>query len=238
MVGTAVCPGRVHRLHWRNGQDAALAHQIGPELAFGLVLDGCGAKAQIAGQRRPSHNEVGAHLLGHYLAGWLSRALPTGPSALEVVGGLGEAAASFLGSLVELVSGDAEREMLARTQLLCTIVGFVVRPGDALVFWIGDGLALLDETAWRLDSPPAPDYAAHSLLDGVKRFPVGFMVRDRAGLRRLAVASDGWQPDLLADLPGPCTSLELGRWVNRHAAARDRFADDGAVAVWWADRPS
>jgi hypothetical protein len=51
----------------------------------------------------------------------------------------------------------------------------------------------------------------------------------------LAVATDGWRPDLLTQLAKPRPSLHLQRWLNRQARQAGNFEDDGAVAVWWKD---
>ncbi|MCA9933903.1 MAG: hypothetical protein KC415_08270, partial [Anaerolineales bacterium] len=136
---------------------------------------------------------------------------------------------------------------------LATIVGFVVTPQTAVFFWQGDGYLVHDGRVITLDSDNRPNYLAYGLLregtqsgtEEAQRFTerksvqsaksvdsFQTLVVERPSLQWLAVATDGWQTDLLQQLGEPRPGLQLARWMNVQARQHGRFDDDGAVAIW------
>ncbi len=226
--------GRGHRLMGQNCQDYAVVGQPGTHTSFGVVLDGCGSKHGHGSHVTPSANEVGARLLGQFIYGWL-QTHDLNQAADALVTNLHQAAYDFLAQLTAAMPlvDNANRTRFVATQLLCTVVGFVARPEDAFFFWSGDGYLCLNDDVIPLDSGNRPDYLAYTLLDS-QPHPFNVMcVRQRGALMRLAVASDGWRPDLLRQLRQPLNSLALQRWVNQQAQQRGQFEDDGAIAIYW-----
>ncbi|GAB4161185.1 MAG: hypothetical protein Fur0021_34100 [Candidatus Promineifilaceae bacterium] len=226
--------GRGHRLMCQNNQDYATTGQPAVHTSFGIVLDGCGSKYGRSPQATPSANEVGARLLGQFLSGWL-QSCDLEQAADELIAHLHQATVTFLTQLTAAMplADSAARAHFVATQLLCTVVGFVARPQDAVFFWLGDGYLCLNEEVISLESGNRPDYLAYTLLDNQPRPFNALCVRQRAALTRLAVASDGWQPDLLRQLRQPLSGLALQRWVSQQAQQRGQFEDDGAIAICW-----
>jgi len=236
LVNHATLIGRAHRLLQHNGQDFAISGAPAPGCAFGLVLDGCGSKYRPDTAVYPSHNEVGAKLLGKFMAAALSRALQadTAVTPTALLPTLYDQSLDFLTGLVALFPNEdlALRRQLIMTHLLCTVVGFVKIEDTAVFFWRGDGFLAVDETITLLDSGNQPDYLAYDMLEGRRdgRFHTQIIPPTA---RWLAVASDGWQEPLLAACAPPRPGLALQRWLNQQGQQRGHFEDDGSVAIWW-----
>ena len=239
MISHATVLGRAHRLMQHNGQDFAATASPTPDLAIGLVCDGCGSKFVGNGRSIPSHNEVGANLLGQFALEFLSERLPAlpppiGPAALEaLLADLHLAALTFLHHLTAHFPQAKRREFVA-TRLLTTLVGFVRVPETAVFFWQGDGFLVADGAICPLNSHNQPDYLAYQLLQPQPQqtnFQLAF-VPQPAQLRWLAVATDGWSAGLLGQLEEPRSALTLQRWLNVQSQQRGQFDDDGAVAIW------
>ncbi len=249
MLSHAIINGRSHRLMQQNSHDFASSGSPRPDTAFGLVLDGCGSKYN----RQPSSNEVGAKLLGQFAAGWLNRQLvmnePFDPD--DFPADLFNACLNFMRQTTDLLpfADDAARTAFVMTHWLATLVGFVVVGQTAVLFWQGDGCLCVNGEVTALDSGNQPDYLAYRLLrtgeqvkgrkgekitpSPVQPFTPSFITVTRADMHWLAVATDGWRPDLLAQLAEPRPSLHLQRWLNVQARQPGNFEDDGAVAIWW-----
>ena len=237
MLSQATIIGRNHRLMQQNGQDGAFTGRSQAACYFGLVLDGCGSKYRHNGQLYHSCNEVGARLLGHFTAGRLSQQLGQAPLNQTLIQ-LHADCLTFLAGLADLaVSPDgqspiANRQLFTYTHLLTTLVGFALTPSEGAFFWVGDGYLCYNGEVIQLESYNRPDYLAYGLA-------AGWQVRlfDPAGVEWLAVATDGWNADLLTQLSPPRTSLALQRWLNLQAHQPAQFADDGAVAAFWKAEP-
>lgn len=245
MLSQGVIIGRQHRLMQQNCQDyASTGRGAADGCYFGLVADGCGSKYSEPGQGDsrpvfPSHNEVGAKLLGHFAAGWLAENLGNmgTQEVCLLLDELSLACGNFLQSLLALLphQGETGRARLVATHLLATLVGFVVTPSAAAFFWAGDGYLGQDGQWTRLDEGNRPHYLAYHLLGmGDGRLKVS-LLRETQEISWLAVATDGWHEECLAELAAPRPNLELKRWLNLQARQRGRFEDDGAVAAWYRD---
>ncbi len=232
--------GRSHRIMQQNCHDFV---QTGtpdsgkppPTSAFGLVLDGCGSKHRDEDGATPSHNEIGAKLLGQFIANYLHRSLPDSQLTNEFFERLYAHSIGFYQSLLHSYSfDDAGRRRFIGTNLLCTILGFVVVEDTAVFFHRGDGYLLHDNEIIHLDNDNQPDYLAYD-LDGQNGLPtnVGINTHTIHNPTRLAVATDGWTAELLTQLDHPQPSLTLQRWLNIQAKQRGNFEDDGAIAIWW-----
>jgi hypothetical protein len=203
------------------------------------VCDGCGSKFVGNGRSHPSHNEIGANLLGHFAIDFLSQKLadlpdPICPQTVEdALADLHLAALTFLHHLTAHFPEATRRQFIA-TRLLTTLVGFVHTLETAVFFWQGDGFLVVDGTVCQLESGNQPDYLAYQLLQPnpcQTNFQLAFVPQPEQ-TRWLAVATDGWQAELLGQLAEQRTSLALQRWLNVQAQQRGQFDDDGAVAIW------
>lgn len=233
MLAKAVIPGRSHRLMHQNVQDVALAGGSNG-YNYGLVLDGCGSKYRDQTGVYSAHNEAGAYLLGQFVANWLTVNLPAEQCLCTMFDDLYTAAVSFLAEMtarLNFTHPDARRRFMA-THLLSTVLGFVVRPQDAAFFWVGDGYLCQNGEVTTLDAGNYPDYLAYALADPI--FPPTFQVQmlNRDKIEWLAVASDGWTPELLAEVPSTMDNLALQRWLNVTARQPGYFEDDGAIAIF------
>ncbi|MCB9423398.1 MAG: protein phosphatase 2C domain-containing protein [Ardenticatenaceae bacterium] len=249
MISHAMINGRSHRLMQQNSHDFAISGSPRPGTAYGLVLDGCGSKYN----RQPSNNEVGAKLLGQFAAAWLNKQLAVSHEQLamdDLLVGLFDGCLGFIGQAVDSVpfTDEDARAAFVMTHWLATLVGFVVVGETAVLFWQGDGYLCVNGDVTTLDSGNRPDYLAYRLLrtgEEVKGrtgekitpspfqpFTPSFVTVNRANTHWLAVATDGWQPELLAQLAEPRSSLHLQRWLNVQARQSGNFEDDGAIAIW------
>ncbi|MGB4868807.1 MAG: protein phosphatase 2C domain-containing protein, partial [Candidatus Promineifilaceae bacterium] len=138
MINHATLIGRSHRLRQQNCHDYAISGTPAPGCAFGLVLDGCGSKYHAGTAVYPSHNEVGAKLLGKFIASSHSHTLQTDPAIQPdaLLPALYAQSRDFLARLVTLYPNHDPtlRSHLIMTRLLCTIVGFVKTPDTAVFF--------------------------------------------------------------------------------------------------------
>ncbi len=239
MISHATTLGRAHRLMQHNCQDFAATVTLTPKIALGLVCDGCGSKFMANGRSYPSHNEIGANLLGQFALDFLTKELanlpaPVCPETLEtILAELHLASITFLHHLVTHFAQASRRHFIA-TRLLTTLVGFVHAGETAVFFWQGDGFLAVDGAVCQLQSGNQPDYLAYQLLQPdpcQTNFQLAFIPQPQQ-IEWLAVATDGWQADLMAQLDKPRAPLELQRWLNVQAQQRGRFDDDGAVAIW------
>ncbi|MFQ5400456.1 MAG: protein phosphatase 2C domain-containing protein [Anaerolineae bacterium] len=239
MLSHTILIGRTHRLAQQNGQDFACTGAPRPGFAYGLVLDGCGSKFRAGGRTTPSHNEIGAKLLGQFAARFLNRQMSPSsqPFCLsKLLDGLYRASLHFLQGTAAMIPfpDEEERTRFVATHLLATMVGFMVTPETAAFFWQGDGYLCCNGEVTALESENRPEYLAYQLLRDRDhgRFQTQ-VIPNRDEATWLAVATDGWQAGLLPELAQPRNSLALQRWVNRQARRRGVFEDDAAAAVWW-----
>lgn len=247
MINQTVVIGRSHRIMQQNCQDFSAAREFQNGFAFGVVLDGCGSKYRGFGRPIPSSNEVGSKLLGHFANAYLTEALAELGAAddveredlQELIDGLHIGSLSFLENLLMPIpfAAEQERAEFTATNLLCTMLGFIVTPDEAAFFWAGDGFLCRDSHVTRLDSGNQPDYIAYQLSNSdiggaTGSFQVEF-IDTWSQCNWLAVATDGWSESLVGELETPRENLSLQRWVNCEARKRGQFEDDGAAAIWW-----
>jgi hypothetical protein len=226
----------MHRLRRQNCQDAAFWRQATPDLGCGVVLDGCGSKFQDEGGFHSSHNEVGAHLLGAFIANFIGNRLLSLPQSAvdQCLIDTHLASRSYLQGLLELFSPLApdERRRFIMTQLLCTVVGFVILPETAVCFWQGDGYLRIDDHIFELNDDNQPDYLAYNLFDNQCRRVTFHTLHLLRRPELLAAATDGWQMSQLQQLPTPQNNLHLQRLLNQQSQKQGFFDDDGAIVHW------
>lgn len=208
--------GRSHAVFRRNGQDGCGAWADGAT-AIGVVSDGCGE-----GPR----SEVGSAITVAIALAELRAAVEGGEALDRMPERVVAAVVGALGALASRVERGRARETFVREHLLATLVAFVVRGDEAIVFAQGDGLAWVDGRVVDFDERNTPSYPAYA-LGGADLAPRVIVCRDA---RRVAVATDGFDDASLVFAAG----LTAGRDLTRHLTRLQRggaFDDDAAVAL-------
>ncbi len=237
MLATAAIIGRNHRLKQQNCQDFTAVSTLPNNTTIGLVLDGCGSKYKNAHGTHPSHNEVGAKLLGEFAIQFLSQQLMQNENLESIVHDLYDASLRFLTDLLGLYNfaDDTTKYQFVYTNLLCTLVGFVMQENTAVFFWRGDGWLIHNDIVTDLNANNHPDYLAYDLLSGEAK-GLHSKTITATNIQRLGVATDGWSAPLLTELTTPQNNIALQRWVNVHAKQTPHFEDDAAIAICWNPR--
>lgn len=211
--------GREHVRIGRNNQDGVFSS---PRVV--VVTDGCSSQPQ---------SEVGAQLGARFLGQWLC-AQP-GVSS-ELPERAAQALTEYLARAVEPFGAD--REALLERAFLFTFLAAVQVGERAIIFGVGDGAFLVDDTLVRLDAGPenAPPYCAYRLTTtGSKPEPTLHFLGDA---RRVAVMTDGLEPLAPARVlalvdDGEAlrrNALTLQRRLNVLAQA-ERLSDDATLAL-------
>lgn len=214
-LAAGVLQGRDHASAQKNRQDACASAEVG-DAVFGFVSDGCGQGAA---------SEVGAHLTVALARSAAMRALSEELPLDDLPNTI---AAAVLGGLDDVARHvrQGERDAFVRSHLLATLVGFVVRGEEGVVFAAGDGLIAIDDEVVTLEEDNRPHYLAYGLSSGTAR--LGFVRRVHRPAW-VAVASDGLTHAGLAAL-----AKSAGRNLTRHLVLLQRagaLADDGAVVL-------
>lgn len=218
-AGTVI--GRDHLLMGKNRQDA---FRIGKRadgdsiLYAGVLSDGCGSTP---------YAEMGANLTASYLLSELLRSptvclLPRVSLALIHL-------QHFLRSL-SLSFQDPE-EFVA-THLLATVLGFVTDGEEVLVFSKGDGQIYWAEEQQLIDEDNTPDYVAYKCLSpnqltGPEPRLLSFQL---SKVKHLAIASDGFEPELINEFWGKDHPNGVQRLLNSYSRKK-HFRDDATLII-------
>lgn len=178
--------GRAHLQARRDGQDG-YAVVARPGVRAVVVTDGCSSGAR---------SEVGARLGAAWLAALVVQEFG-GKPAREAAHEATRQLVQRLGVLARSLhaAGDLDANAIDE-HLLFTFLVAAVTEREAIVFGIGDGLVLANDTTTCLDSGPdnAPPYVAYSLL-GRALVPAIHFEAPAHDVELLAVATDGLEPD-------------------------------------------
>lgn len=200
-VTAAVKVGRDHVDRGINGQDAAaIRHDPATNTIYGIVCDGCGSGA---------HSEVGAKLLANYAVATLCTY-----GSLDIW----QQKDLLFPALVRFVNNNIDTlrppDPVAIAEIVndfwcATIVGFIIKPHDAVIFHAGDGVYEVDSESPVLknvkviDQENAPHYLAYNcipfpdqLLTDVSRIPQKFETPTNnmhpKHLQRIMISTDGF----------------------------------------------
>ena len=215
--------GRDHMIRQANCQDGyAVAQHNGH--VIGMVCDGCGEGA---------HSEVGAKLASQYLVTQTVNLLNMNRSLNDISVELHHSMISFLNYLVAGMQ-PADRTTYIQHNLLFTIVGIVASENGGVIFTAGDGLTLIDDNIRAIDQHNTPAYIAYNLLDcdtlGDFEMPASFEVTRFDGQwEKLAVASDGFETELLPEIWQMSHPRGLQRKMNVWSNQEHRFRDDATI---------
>lgn len=214
--------GRDHLLRAANRQDnVVVVEQKG--YTIGIVCDGCG---------EGEHSEVGSALGADYLAAQAVNLLADGHPVELLPGLLYARAVAYLRGLVTLHQ-PAQPAAFVCDYLLFTVIGVIIDGDSGCVFAAGDGLVVIDETLVVRDEGNQPRYIGYHALPGcptAQALPAAFDVyRLPQGWQRVAIASDGFEVDLLPDVWGIEHPRGLQRRLNLWSTRDHRFHDDAAI---------
>lgn len=214
--------GRDHMLRQANAQDSYTVMERDGHV-IGVVCDGCGGG---------EHSEVGATLAAQYIAGQVAEMIGSGVTLDNIPGELYGRTVRFLDYLTVGMQ-PANRTAFIQHYLLFTVVGVIANEHEAVIFSAGDGLVVVDDTVTKIDQSNTPAYIAYRLLDeeqiGGFDMPDGFDVCRLAAWARLAVASDGFEVELLPEVWGITHSRGLQRKLNMWSNMGRRFQDDATI---------
>jgi len=224
MIRGASVIGREHQRLARNNQDAWACGEHRGARAI-VVTDGCSSE---------KCSEVGAQLASRWLAHWVAVHAADAVLDEEFAHRATRAMTAWLHRLASSFEGD----LIEATQryLLFTFLCAVTREGRSLVFGIGDGAVLIDDSVLRLDSGPdnAPNYIAYRLLNSAQSGGPEAQVHFIGVASRLAVMTDGLEanasqvPELLANLG--VNPLGFQRRLNVFSET-ERLGDDATIAA-------
>ena len=227
-----VC-GREHLVFGINCQDSVASGSFeykGETYYFGVVADGCGE-----GEK----SEVGASLATSFIGMQIPQLVMSG---LEIN--------QLLTNLFYLIDGNLRSEVLGypenlrvefvKNYLLFTLLGFIIGPKITAVFWLGDGVVVVDNEVSIKDQGNTPTYIAYKLIPRSKLKPptavlTGFEVCtiETAQLDLLAIATDGFskEPSALQEVLAVEPNQSVQRRMNLLSSKQKRFKDDAAIVI-------
>ncbi|HRE47571.1 MAG TPA: protein phosphatase 2C domain-containing protein [Aggregatilineales bacterium] len=215
--------GRDHILRGMNCQDAyTLLEQA--DAVIGIVCDGCGVGGR---------SEVGAALAAQFISGRVARALAEGIALEGLPDVIYAETIRFLEGIVSAVD-PMNRPGFVRDYLLFTVIGVVITPTGGVIFAAGDGLIVLDSRMIRRDENNTPSYIGYHVVDPAvlaeAALPSGFDIYPLpSDWARVAIATDGFEADVLPNLWGKAHPRGVQRWLNVLSSQEKRFRDDATV---------
>lgn len=252
---TLSCGVKAGHYHVRNGincHDAAVVSAT-PELAVGVLCDGCGEGL---------HSEVGAWSIANFAVNKIKELRTFGYGVEDILSVLFNSIIHFIDSNIQLSCSPPTSSDVAayiKNYWLATIMGVIASKEHAIIFWCGDGTIVDDNEMTVLNQNNAPKYLAHNCLllpgkHGVtsEHIPASFSYQFQPHTAltpqpiRVMVASDGFtticedkfsvaltqEPDLPRDLNGlqwgKNGNFGLKKWMNSRSD-RGYFDDDCSI---------
>lgn len=210
--------GRDHFLLAKNSQDSFVIRQIeneGSELLVGVIADGCGSARR---------SELGAHLVTSFLA----EALVRGDEPEHLGSRFEFAAISLRDFLANMSSYWSKPAEFTREHLLATVIGFISDGKKVLIFSRGDGYVFLGETALMLDENNQPNYLAYDIGQRGWEHHFHLMEVDLDQIGQLAIATDGFEPEMISRFWGKNHPNGVQRELN-NLWRKKHFADDATI---------
>lgn len=224
--------GQNHWFYHRNCQDAVARHQADDRLVA-FVADGCS---------EGRHSEVGAQLTVLSLLNATHSLLDRGVPVSELPDLLYQHL--LFSQIRQLQAVGFSRHHPAgagyvRDYLLATALGLVLTPTAGLILAAGDGLIAINDQVIIRDENDTPAYPAYHLIDprqltcSPSQLPTTFSAIPLApeSLEKVALATDGFQPELLADVWEIPTTLALQRQLQVWGFRQKKFGDDTTIVV-------
>ncbi len=214
--------GLDHQLKQRNCQDGYALHVLADSV-IGVVCDGCS---------EGEHSEVGAILGAQYVSAQAALLLAEKTPLNDLPPLLYARLIAYLEHLTVL-STPSNRVGFVRDYLLFTVLILIITEEGALMLSAGDGLIVIDEQIECIDQNNAPSYAAYQLVPDYLptsfRMPEGFRIHPIGDWQRLAIGTDGFLPDLLAEVWGMAHMRGLQRKMNVWSTQARHFRDDATL---------
>ena len=175
--------GTTHRNRFRNNQDAVYIAENDNAL-IGVVADGCS---------EGKHNEVGAKLFSRFICNQglkLAYKLDNSRNTDKFFIRLRNKTLKFMRHLLNTI-GDNSSENLQNI-LLFTIIGTIITHNTAIIFTMGDGAYVLNDSLYVIDSDNKPDYLAYGLIDELESplFNIRAVLKTTK-LRNIMLCTDG-----------------------------------------------
>ena len=215
--------GRDHLLRRVNCQDSVGIRQL-ETAVIGIVCDGCGSG---------KHSEVGAKLVTEYLLNQAEYLLDEGVTLDALPRLLYAQTLTYLDGLLSTVDATRQLEFI-NDYLLFTIQGVIITGAEGVIFSAGDGMVLVNEDLQIRDEDNQPNYIAYHLIDPrylngdvlPETFDYQLLAND---WQRLAIATDGFEPELFHDIWGFRNPRVLQRKMNVWSDREHRFKDDATI---------
>lgn len=218
--------GRDHILRAANCQDAfALIER--PDALIGVICDGCGEGAQ---------SEVGASLGAAFISAQINHLLDEGVVVRDIPTLIYPRVVNFLRAVLEATQ-PLNPVMFVRDHLLFTVIGAILNEQGGVIFAAGDGLIATDGHLIRRDEANQPSYIGYHLLDqsvlgGLSLSDHFDCIEVAAGWRQAAVASDGFEPEVLPQMWHKSHPRGVQRLMNALSEREKRFRDDATLIVF------
>ncbi len=222
-IRTGQVTGRDHLARNANCQDTLAVRQVGPWMV-GIVCDGCGSG---------SYSEVGSRLAVQFLADQAARLLAMDGDLSCLPDMLYRDLIRFLRGVVTLAApNDVPRYV--QDNLLFTVVGVIASVDGGVIFSAGDGMLVVDDVLDEIDQGNRPAYPAYHLvrdrLVSDDTLPTTFVSRPiPAEWERVAVATDGFEAEVLPNVWGIAHPRGLQRRMNVWSDKERRFRDDATI---------
>lgn len=217
--GTVI--GRSHLSSGRNAQDSfEVCEKYTQEglLVAGVVSDGCGSAPR---------SELGAHLISAFVAEKLISSSVLGDLLPKV-----RSTANQLQALMRFLARQfASQEDFLFEHLLATCLGVLTNGEKCLIFYRGDGYIFIGDAALELDEGNQPNYLAYEVpgkTGGDVR--LGVIEVDLRKVRRVAVATDGFEPEMIELFWGKEHPNGVQRQLNS-LSRKKHFSDDATIIV-------
>lgn len=224
--------GRSHLLMGRNSQDAFAKGKITLDkerILFGIVCDGCG---------EGKDSEVGAKLAATFIGLQIEELVKANVALTKIPEILHKRTIGFLKMILGGLSFELPQTRIEfiKNNLLFTIIGFIYSDNETLIFALGDGVIIVDDTVWIRDEQNRPNYIGYNLVSRENLIPEASLLPkgfDAVNLKsesftRLAIATDALleEPDFIPELWGYEKEIGLQKKVNVWSLVNHKFKDD------------
>jgi serine/threonine protein phosphatase PrpC len=225
--------GREHQRLWKNNQDGLSWDELSigaQEYLFGVISDGCGQGLE---------SEVGAKLLADFAANQIPFLLRYQIPLPQLPQTLYWQSVNYLSNLTNQTITNPEKKIqFVQNNLLATLLGVIMDQSMTIVFSVGDGLIIVNDQIEQINQDNQPFYLAYHLISP-EMFEVpkplvqqlNIRIFSTGDLKRLAVASDGLEKELVNRIWSHPTNISLQRELKRLSRQEQKLTDDCSVIV-------
>lgn len=226
--------GRGHLNSGKNRQDSLKTGTVeidGKNVFYGVICDGCSEGV---------NSEVGANLASAFLGRHIEVLVKSKIAFERIPAILDKRLLGFLRTILGEITFDSPRSRVdfIKDNLLFTVLGFMYREGELVLFVQGDGVMVFNDGMIERNENDLPRYIGYNLVErkflasGVSALQEGFDVMRFSGdITRFAIASDALleEPDFVGELWGHDLPIGLQRRVNAASLVHKKFQDDLSI---------